>query len=301
MNLFSLMKLAFGLFGAAAVSYLAVDEYEKILAKNKKEEDKKNQDLKDLGVNPEKFKQEIEEVPVKDDLVKALYLVADSNWDIETTWAENYITKENLMHLRQFTDPQTGVERFDILVEILKDIPGNYRRPGIGDYMRYFKQFRNEIQEKFSLRTWTCLEGYFAVVHKGEDGHNYLGAVVIPKELYKSFATEGNDGLANYVKHIRKEGFDSIDLSPYVGWENTKVVDVKLLYKFSFNRNDLDLSTAQDLVEHFYYNIEIKRDPNDDRMGIQYDHVVFNTYNPSSGGWSLFHFYDTFYEEVEVE
>lgn len=285
------VKILLALLGIGAVSYFGYREYKKELSKEIKKEKEKEDKLKEAGIDPVRYRNELGDIDSENkNLLKELYLAADTEWDIDFLDVKSGYLNENTIHLRNWEDPYRRCQTFDILMEIPKHTPGNYNKPGIIDYIKTFKYYSHEyLQNLRQLDIRTRLEGYFILMVDKKT----FGMVPVPQELYSSFAIPGKtDGLADYIEHVRKEGLDTINISRYIDSpaENIKVVDAKLLFKFSLRVDELNIITLKEIVEELM-DLEVMKNGNIEYGKVMYDHILFNTVG-DHGNWSLLHALD---------
>lgn len=279
-----IVKLILALCGVGAISYFAVKEYKKAVKRDEKEEKEFEKTLNDVGISKKRFEKEM--IPGEDDnnLVKALLLSIDSDpkWDIDSFYIDEnneLLRSENVIHLRQQTDAR-GDEKFDLLFEIPFK-PGNYNYPQLRDFIIGINEYKKYLEENEGFEIRTKLEGYFLIIKDGN-----VSMASIPAEYYSKFATDNNDGLGNYVKHLKKVGVKEVNLP-----DGMKVMSAKLLYKLSFNRNDLTIAKAKEILDDIINKEDYLVIGNDDNTEVRYDGVIFNT-KDSSGYWSLINCYD---------
>lgn len=303
-----LVKTILTLLGLGVLAFFVSKEFKKIKKEDTEKEEEKRKELEKVGINADRYEVEMteeEKSGEKRNLLKELYLSAESEWDVDFMYVDvDAVKSENTIHLRQQYDPWRRCETFDILLEIPKITQGNFNSPTIKDYMRAFKDVKTWILEGEGNEDWkgidlrTKLEGYFILV-----AGNKLECCSIPPELHADFAKENTDGLADYVNYLKNEGFDEVDLSGYaIGKDDpkeVKVVDAKLMYKLSFKLDEVNVAMIKEIVEIIYDQLEIKRDSRIDFGSVRYDHVLFNTEN-ERGYWSLLHCLDFSDEEKRI-
>lgn len=288
-NFGKLVKFLLTGVGLGVLGYLAKREYDKSVKRQEEQEEKRQERLKNIGIDPDRFDKEM--VPGEDDenLVKALYMSVDTEIDEDIIDIQNCIDNDNVIHLRQF-----DVEGRDKTIDILFEIPessserGNFSVPKIADYINAFMKKKNELEKTLMQQVRTGLEGYFVVKCKNEEGHEVLGTTRIPKEIHLPYAFGKNDGLVDYIDRMRADGLN-IDLSNFKldGCTDIEVLDIKLLFKLSINRELTDLSTIKEILKDLV-DFEVERSGS--KNSTVYKYIMFNAYGPA-GNWSLLHYY----------
>ena len=275
--------------GLGILGYLISRKYKKSISRQEKVEEQRRESLKSVGVDPDRFDEEMIPGVDDDNLVKALYLCADSKMDKDIISIGNCIDNDNVIHLRQYDQ-----EGMDKTIDILFEIPetssdrGNYNVPKISDYINSFMDKKNELEKKLLQQIRTGLEGYFIVEYTDEQGHKNHGSVRIPKELHLSYAFGKNDGLTDYIDKMRSSNLSEIDLSGFrCNGYNVTVLDIKLLFKLSIRRESVNLVTLDNIINSLV-DFEVKRKGY--KAKTVYEYIMFNAYCPS-GGWSLMHYY----------
>ena len=301
----TILKTLFGLAGAGLAGYFIVREYKKNVKTIEVQEETERKELEKIGINKDQFEKEI--VPGLDDdnLTKALLFCVKSNTDIDDDAIDiqSCIDNENVIHLRQ-TDAR-GFKSFDYLFEIPEDATqdsGNFKRPKINHYLREFKEVREEVEKTFGLRVHVGLEGYFIFRYKNVEGKLIQATARIPEEYYRPYADNEHDGLVDYISAIR-ENYNLINLSSLYqqGCTEVEILDVRLLYKYSFDRRSLDLKKSYEILKYLKNIVCVTRDraSREDKLYmdrgqagvVSYDYVMFNTVGPA-GNWNLLYYYE---------
>lgn len=296
-----ILKVLFGTAVVGLTGYFIHKEYKKQVKKQEEQDRIRENKLAEVGINKDRFDRDM--VPGKDDdnLEKALFICVRSNSDIDDDAIDiqNCIDNENVIHIRQSGARDNG--SFDYLLEIPESATnpeqGNYHFPRINDFLRSFKTYKLNLEQMTGRRVFTNLEGYFIVKFK-QRGHadEKLGVAAINKMLYSQYADDHHDGLVDYITDIRNNNLQ-VDLSGLDiddDFYDIKVIDVRLLFKFSFNRKDLDIKTSYDILKYLRDEVKVYRGKNTNLdnldKGYSYDYIMFNTLGPA-GNWSLLHYY----------
>ena len=194
-------------------------------------------------------------------------------------------------------------------MEIPKKVKGNYHFPSIVDHISVLNEERRKLSEYLYERTnirfniFKDVIGYIIVCFKmGPEKIMTHGSLKIVDSLYKSYANERNDGFVDFVNDFRRMSSEEqleiiynsncYDLSEI---SDLEILDLKVLYKMSFNRQFVDLKIAKSIISYIIDNVEItKRGETSRGCSTKYDYLMFNTTGPA-GNWSLLHFYENYY------
>lgn len=288
-NFGKFVKILLAGAGVGILSYLVTREYKKSINRQVQEDKEKEEKLIEAGIDPERFEKEMVGVD-NENMVKALYLSLDTEIDEDIIDIQNCIDNDNVIHLRQF-----DMDRRDKTIDILFEIPetsserGNYNVPKISDYINAFMKKKTELESKLKQQIRTGLEGYFVVKFKNNEGHPVIGTTRIPKEIHLPYAYGKNDGLVDYIDQMRAHNMKAIDLSNFKtkGVTDVEVLDIKLLFKLSINREINDLSTIRNILKDLV-DFEVERHGSSSKT--VYKYIMFNAYGPA-GNWSLLHYY----------
>ena len=293
----TIVKALLGTAIAGIAGYFITKEVKKQVKKQEKEDQVEKERLANVGIDKDRFDREM--IPGIDDnnLEKALFICVRSNSDIDNDSIDiqNCIDNENVIHIRQFGARDNN---FDYLLEIPESATnpeqGNYHSPRINDFLISFKNAKISLEKEMGLKIFTNLEGYFIVKCKKRiDGKEILGVVAIDNRLYYQYADEKHDGLVNYITDVRNNNlqvdFSKLNIEDFY---DIQVIDVRLLFKFSFNRNDLDIKRSYEILKYLRDEINVVRGRNSSDLskGFKYEYVMFNTLGPA-GNWSLLHYY----------
>lgn len=290
-NFGKIAKFILASAGIGILGYLVSREYKKSVERQKQEDKQREEELTEVGIDPERFEKEM--VPGIDDenQVKALFMSVDTEIDEDIINVQNCIDNDNVIHLRQFDTDQRD-KTIDFLFEIPESSSerGNYSVPKIADYINAFMKKKNELEKKLKQQIRTGLEGYFVVKFKNEYGHPMMGTVRIPKEIHLPYAYGKNDGLVDYIDQMRLDNLKKIDLSNFKINDVTdiEVIDIKLLFKLSINRELVGLKTLKEILINDLIDFEVNRSGSNSKT--IYEYVMFNAYGPA-GNWSLLHYY----------
>lgn len=294
-NFGKILKVILAGLGIGLLGFLVSKNYKKEVKKleNKDAEEKKN--LAKVGIDKERFDKEM--IPGIDDnnLVKALYLSVDSEWDEDVINIQNCIDNENVIHLGQSDAENT----FNMSFEIPAEVKGDFNSPTTIDFLRELGKAKRELEEKltkeynFNYRIFTGLEGYFIVKFKNIEGHNMQGVLRVSEELYRPYATEKHDGFVEFVNNFREKGLKAEDLVKSDSYDlinviDLEILDIKVLYRMSVKRQFVNIQILKDMIKYLMDNIEVKRGKG---SKVTYDYVMFNTLGPA-GNWSLLHYYE---------
>lgn len=288
-NLGKIVKILIAGVGVGTLGYLLHREYKKSIIRQVQEDEKLGNELKEAGIDPERFNKE-NVSDVTENMVKALYMSVDTEIDEDIIDIQNCIDNDNVIHLRQF-----DIEGRDKTIDILFEIPessserGNFNVPKIADYINAFMKKKNELEKDLDQQIRTGLEGYFVVKFKNNDGHPMIGTISIPKELHLQYARGKNDGLVSYIDQMRALDLKNVDLSNFKieGGTDLQVLDIKLLFKLSINRELTKLSTVREILKNLV-DFEVERQGS--YLKTIYKYIMFNAYGPA-GNWSLLHYY----------
>ena len=280
-----------------------------LVTKNIKKEVKKLEDadekeaerLAEEGLDKRRMDKEMIPGVDDDNFTKALFMSIDSEWDEDFIDAQKCIDHQNVIHIGH-TDTE-----FNVFLEIPKKIKGNYNSPSITDYLRVLKQEKYKLIEHlsrnsaFKYKIFSGLEGHIIVTFKNPEGNTSHGTMLITEKLYESYADENFDGFVRFVEDFRsmspKEQLDVLYKSGSYnldGITDLEVLDVKVLYRYTFNRQFITINVAKDILEYIVDNIKVSVKGNNNGSGVQYDYIMFNTLGPA-GNWSLLHYYENYY------
>lgn len=289
-----IVKILLAGAGLGILGFLVRREFKKSVERQVLEDKARDEKLLEAGIDPERFDKEM--VPGVDDenMVKALYISLDTEIDKDIIDIQNCIDNDNVIHLRQF-----DVEGRDKTIDILFEIPetsserGNFNVPKITDYINAFMAKKNELEKELKQQIRTGLEGYFVVQFKDSRGHKIQGIRRIPKELHLPYSRGKNDGLVDYIDYLRSKDFKSVDLSKYFDtsdnyYEGVELLDIKLLFKLSVNRELTNLLTIRGILKDLI-DFEVSRAGSQSKT--VYEYIMFNAYGPA-GNWSLLHYYN---------
>lgn len=171
----------------------------------KKIEDAKQEDdaeLEKLGVNPDKFREDL--IPGIDDnnLVKNLYLgiARSSKWDVSVI--DDALESETPVYVTQ--SEYKGNNFLDLYFEIPRFHDGDYNSPKIGEYITNFERLKRDITNhlKYIARPYSKLVGLVCCDCRNLDGTVTQKFVQIPKELYSKYGNDRHDGLAEFIRLI---------------------------------------------------------------------------------------------------
>lgn len=276
--------------GLGILGYLVSREYKKSIKRQEQQDEQVREKLTEAGIDPDRYEKELESSE-DNSIVKALYMSLDTEVDVDVINIQNCIDNDNVIHLRQF-DEDGKDKTLDILFEIPESMSerGNFSVPKIVDYINTFMKKKSELEKQLLQQVRTGLEGYFVVSYINEEGHKIIGTTRIPKEMHLPFASGKNDGLTSYIDHLRSNGM-KVDLSRFetVGGTNVEILDVKLLFKLSINRELTDLSTLRNILKDLI-DFEVVRPGSNNNVKTVYEYIMFNAYGPA-GNWSLLHYY----------
>ena len=287
-------KILIGGLVVAGISAAAYYAYRIFTKEVKKIEDAKKEDdaeLEKLGVNPDKFRNDL--IPSVDDnnLVKNMFIgvARSSNWDISVI--EDALESDTPVYVTQ--SEFKGNRFLDLYFEIPRFNDNNHNVPKIGEYITNFERLKNEIFEnlKFIERPFSKLVGFVCCDCQNLDGTFSQKFVPIPKELYSKYGDARHDGLAEFVRLIHnnepqasQEAVDAINNGE--GFPSGVIrTEFILMWKLSFKiakspaNSDspvwdfgINLTLAMKALNHIYNEFTIER-----RLGDldYYKHFIF--------------------------
>ena len=295
------VKLLLAAIGLGTVGYLVKREYDKNKKQQQEIEKEFEKELEESGIDRDSYEMEIDPEVDEDNLSKKVYLsLITSPVDIRNINVHSFIEvndAENVIHLRTGFD-EKGKSVFDFLLEI-PDTIGDYKKPQIGDFIKYFRSdVKSELEKMTSLEVRTNLEGYYMVMYLDESGEELCTSVRIPKEHYESFVGgKSKDGLTNYIEKLDNDAAfrKSIKLDD-PRFNNTRyiIVDTVLLFKLSMPRRSstcpygLTVKAVRDILK--YMINEEKLCVPGQRECVPYPYIMVNA-EDEGGYWSISHYY----------
>lgn len=280
--------------GTLALGYILYKKGKKELEGLEKQEQASNDELINLGVNPEKLRKEI--MPEDDKkLVKSLYVATafNSEFDMDIINPAKSIRSYNVVHVRESSDTKGKRQFLDILIEI-PDYTGEKSNfaPRIADYMRCLKEGSDYIWSRlvvFANDPRPKLEGYLLISYVYNE-KEYFELLKIPESVYGIFKDGKHDGLSKFFEEFinkrvtpemknavhkwiyEDEGFDEgTDVAPR---------DIYLMYRISYpirtgdHLTGIDLPRALRTLKYLATKFEVTRVEGKDP--VYYDHLLFH-------------------------
>ena len=319
---------------AAIAIKRATRREEKRLVEMKKQED---QDIKDLGVSPERMRSQVIECEREADknMVKAMFVGIESNpdWDKDVIDIDRALSSKSMLHITEDTGNR-GIKYLNFLFEI-PDLSGTkgYNDPRIGDYYVSMKQLKEYL---WSRVVTYCKEprGYMAVYlaysyknpnKKSEKDHSLISEVLeIPRSVWSKWADE-HDGVVEFFndaeengilpacqkKHVWEEVCDVLTkdiISKNPDIENLDTIsprpeELRLMYKISFREAEragdfgIDVKTALNCLKYIYEDFSVTR-KDSEKGGVRFDNFMFHAPNDEGTFDSLTRYYTTKNGEV---
>lgn len=310
----SFVKILLAGIGIGVAGFLIKREYDKSKKQVKEEKEQLERELEEVSINPDLYEKEIIRENEDDNLAKKTYLSLrfDPKIDLDNIEVSKFILEdnsENVIHLRNSSDNK-GDTTFDFLFEI-PGTEGDYRRPNIPDYLKYFSGTVKETLKGltgFDVRT--NLEGYYMVTYLEEgntDDEAKCISVKIPKEDHEAWADERNDGLANYVKYIEDnpDYLKTIEITDFrLEGKQFKIADVILLFKLSLPRKSstrnqgLTVKSVRNILKYMTDGEKLFVSRKGSNSKVEYPYIMVNT-EDEYGIWSVAHYYE-YHEGVGI-
>lgn len=294
-----LIGLFIAVVGLGIVVYRNYKKEVKRVEEQEKIEEKRDEELKEIGITSEKLDSEIKKEE-GDNLVKGLYISTrfNPNWDIDTIDVDKCLDSDRVIHLMQEN------ENLKIMFEIPEIKKGSYKDPKIGDYISAFSGATNNIWSeiiKFCPKPKTRLEGYLVISFE-RNGNKDYGFVRIPKEFYEAYSDEKHDGLTEFISKVQNKEIDinsitsDIDFEEECGISNVKALEVQLFFvsEFQIQQKDkfgINLKTGVESLKYLTENLVVYRDKNPKNKGVEYRNIFFHAPD-QSGEWDLLNYYD---------
>lgn len=282
------------------VGYLGnyiLKRYKKRIADEKSKRDFENGILKSLGIDHEKFNEEIVTNHDNENLVKQIFtaIAFSPEWDIDLIDPDNFIETDRYITIYQSKEQIKRLKKTITNLSFLIRIPNCGQNFRISDIIKSCKNAADTIGSRIShIFFETRLEGYVSFSYVSLDESKTITKMLkLDPKVYLRYADEHYDGLSNFMEAVNNQSLSEIDkdiLKNYLSetlmktYDEDSITDIRvheieMFYRITINArsiNETGITTQAALETIKYLTGEFRITNPKTSEVIEYRSLIFN-------------------------